>query len=304
MTRNDGSGNGPGGAASSWRPPTILVRAVSAVDDEAARALGARLVPDPPAERPEPGRLGKPVPMETPWRLLVDGPRRAIQRPDGVRLELDFTAGRTAARRRERGLVRQPLARALGVARLRRRLGRAPRVVDATGGLGRDAWFAATLGCPVLLLERSPVVHALLEAALARAASVPATAAVAARVTLRRADALAVLPGLDPALAEVVYLDPMYPPHRRRAAVSKGMQFLHALLGPSDTGAGLLGAALAVASRQVTVKRPAGAPPLAGDESFGGQRSTIESPGTRYDVYLRAAPATQASRKTPPSLSP
>jgi len=274
-----------------WVAPPILVRASSSADEVVAEMLSERLAPHSPGERTrgEPPAPLRPM-TEAPWTLLVDGPRRALLRPDGVRLELDFTAGRTAARSLEHGLARQPLARALGVARLRRRLGRAPRVVDATGGLGRDAWLTASLGCPVLLLERSPVVHALLEAALARAAASSRTADIAARVTLRRADSITALPHLDPALADVVYLDPMFPPLRRRAAVSKGMQFLHALLGPPETGPGLLAAALAAATRHVTVKRPAGAPPLDGDDTFEGQRSTIESPGTRYDIYLRAVP--------------
>ena len=260
------------------------MRAAADTDEDAARALADRLgsLPVGPSDG---DRRDAPRP---PWTLLVDADRRTLVRPDGVRLEIDFVAGRTGARRHESGLARQPLARALGVPRLRPRLGRAPSVVDATGGLGRDAWFAAALGCPVVLIERSPVVHALLEAALARAAGTPATADVAARVTLLRGDATAVLPELDPARAEVVYVDPMYPPVRRRAAVAKGMQFLHELLGPPDDGedARLLGAALAAAALQVTVKRPGGAPPLAGDAAFTGRRSAVESPGTRYDVYL------------------
>lgn len=262
-----------------WQAPVVRVRARTRADEAPARALAERLgtarddAPDPPSE---------------PWTLLVDRDRRVLVRPDGVRLEIDFGAGRTAARQHERDLARQPLARALGVSRLRRRLGRPPAVVDATGGLGRDAWFAAALGCPVTLIERAPVVHALLESALARAASDPGTTDVAARVTLLAGDAATLLPRLEPARAEVVYVDPMYPPVRRRAAVAKGMQFLHALLGApdEDDDARLLAAALAAAARQVTVKRPAGAPALAGDATFRGQRSRIESPGTRYDVYL------------------
>ena len=77
----------------------------------------------------------------------------------------------------------------------------------------------------------------------------------------------------------------MYPPTRRRAAVAKGMQFLHDLLGHEPEDPALLGAALAAARRHVTVKRPAGAPPLAGAERFDGQVTTVASPGTRYDVY-------------------
>jgi len=266
--------------------PVVRVRGRGARDEAHVRALAERLGPGDPdgADGPD----GSSPSGAADWTLLVDGGRRVLVRPDGVRLEIDFVAGRTGARQHESGLTRQPLARALGIPRLGRRLGRAPAIVDATGGLGRDAWFAASLGCPVTLVERSPVVHALLESAHARAMATPATAAVAARVTLLAGDAVAALPWLDPARPDVVYLDPMYPSVRRRAAVTKGMQFLHELLGPPDAAedARLFAAALAAARVQVTVKRPAGAPPLTGDETFDGQRSRIESPGTRYDVYI------------------
>ena len=263
--------------------PVVLVRPATAADEYPARALAERLGttllgPDDHASSAE--RTG------THWTLCVDGGRRTLRRPDGACLDVDFTSGRTAARQHERGLARQPLARAVGVTRLGRRLGRAPRVVDATGGLGRDAWFIASLGCPVTLIERSPLVHALLEAALARAAREPATAGTAARIALVLGDARTLLAELDRSRADVVYLDPMYPESRRRAAVNKGMQFLQALVGGEADESGLLAAALDAAGSQVTVKRPAAAPPLAGDEQFTGQRSTISSPGTRYDVYL------------------
>ena len=257
--------------------PTITVLAASPADAETAAALAARL-----GARDVASADDERAPA---WTLSVDGPRRVLARPDGARLELDFTAGRTAARQRESGLAGQPLARAVGFTRLRRRLGREPRVADATGGLGRDAWFIASLGCPVVLIERSPLVHALLEAALSNAGAAPATAPVAERIRLLHGEATACLARLDPADVDTVYLDPMYPPTKRRAAVTKGMQFLHELLGEDIDNEDLLDAALDAASAQVTVKRPSGAPPLPGNEGFGGQRSTVTSPGTRYDVY-------------------
>lgn len=264
----------------SWIVPVVRVLAARPEALKDASRLAERLDLELTAGDADPSA------PRTDWLLCVDGLRRTLVRPDGVALTLDFTSGKTAARQRESGRIRQPLARALGVARWRRRSGRVPRVVDATGGLGRDAWFAAALGCPVVLIERSPIVHALLESALARARADHTTADIAARIVLQQAEAIGALELLPPDDAEVIYLDPMYPDTRRKAAVTKGMQFLHALLGPDDDNADLLRSALASASRQVTVKRPSTAPPLSGDETFTGQRSCIESPGTRYDVYL------------------
>ena len=43
-----------------------------------------------------------------------------------------------------------------------------PDVVDATAGLGRDAFVLASVGCRVRMLERNPVVAALLDDGRAR----------------------------------------------------------------------------------------------------------------------------------------
>ena len=38
-----------------------------------------------------------------------------------------------------------------------------PSVIDATAGLGRDAFVLASIGCQVRLVERHPVVYLLLQ---------------------------------------------------------------------------------------------------------------------------------------------
>ena len=58
-------------------------------------------------------------------------------------------------------------------------------VVDATAGLGRDAFALAAVGASVTLIERDPVLAALLDDAIARAPETDAdTAAIVARLTL------------------------------------------------------------------------------------------------------------------------
>ena len=227
---------------------------------------------------------------DAPWRLERGADGLALVRPDGVRLRADFVAGRARSRAGEAALAGQPLARALGIARLSARLGRRPHLVDATAGLGVDGWQAAALGSRVTMLEREPVVHALLADALerARAADDARVRDVAARVDLERADAsvrLAAMAGLPSAeRPELVYLDPMYPATRRRARSKKGIEFLHELVGPArDDGSALLDAALGAATHRVIVKRPSGAPPLAGAPEL--RPEPIEAPNTRWDRY-------------------
>jgi 16S rRNA (guanine1516-N2)-methyltransferase len=181
-------------------------------------------------------------------------------------------------RRRIAGGKRQLLGKAVGLARLA-----APAVLDATAGLGRDAFVLAALGAHVSLVERNPTVAALLADARRRALAEPATAAAAARTEIICADARNLL-GPDPARRfDVVYLDPMYPARGKSALAGKELQLLRELAGSDDDADGLLEPALANARRRVVVKRPLKAPPLAGRPpslAFAGTQA-------RFDVYLR-----------------
>lgn len=222
------------------------------------------------------------------WLLFRDDAGLALRRHDGVRVAPEFVSGRSAARAREAGLAAQPLARALGVSRLAARHG-SVTLLDATAGFGVDAWQAAALGATVTMIERHPVVHALLQDALARAGSSKddRITTLVARITLHRDEALSQLARLADKPAEarpmLVYLDPMYPARQRRARSRKGIESLHALIPPGDDP-GLLDAGLAAATERVIVKRPAGAPVLA--NSHGLKPDPVLSPNTRWDRYL------------------
>ncbi len=167
-----------------------------------------------------------------------------------------------------RGLL---LAKAIGVKK-----GVLPQVLDATAGLGRDAYTLAALGCEVTAVERSTVVAALLADALERATGDPA----AARIALHTRDACAVM---GQRMFEVIYLDPMFPERRKSAKVKKEMQYMQALLGDED-GAELFEPALQCATRRVVVKRPIHAPPLAASPN---PTHVLKGKSVRFDVYTR-----------------
>lgn len=193
---------------------------------------------------------------------------------------VDFVGGKVGHRRRAAEGRKQPLARAVGL-----KHGANPTVLDATGGLGRDAFVLATLGCTVHLVERSPVVAALLRNGLQRAHADTATAPIAARMTLVNADARSYLPTLSEAQRpDVIYLDPMYPHRDKSALVKKEMRVLRTLLGDDDDAADVLSAARCSARQRVVVKRPGRALPLGGIIPS----MSIENDNTRFDVYLTA----------------
>ncbi|MFK7857300.1 MAG: class I SAM-dependent methyltransferase [Granulosicoccus sp.] len=249
-----------------WTPPTVVT---------SERMNHARLDPDYRADKD--------------WLLTREDSQASalsLVRPDGVSLTIDFTAGKARYRTTQSGMGAQALSRALGVKQFKKINGYSPTIVDATGGLGQDAWALASTGCTLILIEQHDIVHALLADGLERALANDECAAVAKRITLLQGEATEKLDALPMNNVHAIYLDPMYPERRKKANSKKGMQFLHALLGPPSTNdPALLLAALDSGVSRVVVKRPKGAPLLAGTEQFRGQRTVIESPNTRYDVY-------------------
>jgi len=220
------------------------------------------------------------------WIVMEDQQELFLKRPDGVRQSVNFTKGKSRHRLNEGDAGAGPLRKALGISQFKKRHQKLPDIVDATGGWGQDAWVFASMGCQVSILEKHPVVHLLLANGLATAAIDGETADIAGRITLFQQDSAE---RLNTHPADVVYLDPMYPHRSRKKADSKkGMQFLQALLGAtSDTeSTALFDAALQTNAERIVVKRPKGAEALSTSVDFNGQTYSIDSPNTRYDIYL------------------
>ncbi|WP_456381154.1 class I SAM-dependent methyltransferase [Thiolapillus sp.] len=191
---------------------------------------------------------------------------------------VEFAQGKAAHRRRQGEGRKTPLARAVGI-----KAGFLPDVLDGTAGLGQDAFVLATLGCQVRLVEQSPIIHALLEDGLRRAAASPSTREIVSRMSLVLADTVEYLMALPaPARPDAIYLDPMYPHRGGKALSKKEMQSFQKLLGEDQNGPELLRIARETATKRVAIKRPRKAPFL------GGQAADfqIHSPKTRFDVYL------------------
>lgn len=190
---------------------------------------------------------------------------------------VDFTGGKADHRRASTG-KQQPLPKAIGL-----KSGYFPSAVDATAGLGRDAFVLAALGCRVTLVERSPVFAALLEDGMMRAGLNSKTAPIIERMQLVHADSNAYLQQLaEKDKPDVVYLDPMYPHRSKSALVKKEMRFARAVVGDDEEAPALLATALHCARERVVVKRPRSAEPLSGPKPT----VAIESKNTRYDVYV------------------
>ncbi len=203
--------------------------------------------------------------------------RRGGRRSPGP-VYVDFAS--PAMRYRRRGGQNELVGRAIGVSGQH-----CPEVLDATAGLGRDAFVLADLGCRVSMCERDPVMQALLEDGLlrARASEDAAMAQVLGRLRLQPQDARDSTPA---ALSEVqvVYLDPMFPGRGKSAAVKKDLALLQLLLGEPapDEGAQLLDWALQQIVNRVVVKRSPRAPSLPGP----APSHQLTGKSVRYDVYM------------------
>lgn len=198
----------------------------------------------------------------------------------GAPIRVDFTAGKAAHRRRFGGGRGQLVAKACGLAR-----GVTPSIIDATAGLGRDAFVLATLGAEVLLIERVAAIYALLEDGLGRASADAETAEIAARMRVAQGDAaceLASLVARHDIAPQVLHLDPMFPHRDKSALVKKEMRVFRDLAGDDDDAPRLLEAALDVASHRVAVKRPRRAPPIEGP----APHHVLEGKTSRYDLYV------------------
>lgn len=185
---------------------------------------------------------------------------------------IDFLSPTWHFRLKQASLRKEALARAIGI-----RPRENPTLIDATAGLGRDSFLLAALGYHVILLERSPIIHALLDDALRRARI---ASPIVDRMSLLERDAIHYLANQS---ADIVYLDPMFPEREKSAKVKKEMIILQQLLGKEAETDELLNAALACATKRVVVKRPRLASPIANQSpSF-----SLTGNSCRFDVYIR-----------------
>jgi len=192
---------------------------------------------------------------------------------------VDFVSPTMEYRRKHGGGRRQPMARAIGL-----KGDNQPTVIDATAGLGRDAYILAHLGCYVQMIERSPIVGVLLQDGLQRAKQYSEPARIILhRLKLTVGDSRMILENLaDTDRPAVIYLDPMYPHRTKNSLVKKEMRILRALTGDDQDAPSLLEAAMACAYNRVVVKRPRLAAAIKGRPPS----TVITSKNSRYDIYL------------------
>jgi 16S rRNA (guanine1516-N2)-methyltransferase len=137
----------------------------------------------------------------------------------------------------------------------------------------------------VTLIERQPLIAALLEDGLARAAVDAEVAPITARMRLLVGNAIELMGQWADEAPQVVYLDPMFPHRDKSALVKKEMRLFRPFVGDDLDAPALLEAALALAIHRVVVKRPRKAPVIDGPKPG----YCLEGKSSRYDIYPKKA---------------
>ncbi|MBS0289003.1 MAG: class I SAM-dependent methyltransferase [Proteobacteria bacterium] len=154
-------------------------------------------------------------------------------------------------------------------------------VLDATAGLGREAFLLAALGCKVTMTERHPVIAALLQDALNSAKLNNTLLPIIDRMALFAVCAIQYLQANPNYLPDVIYCDPMFPLRTKTALVKKELQMLQHIVGTDSDAEKLVAIALARAQKRVVVKRP-----LNGDILYSTPTMSFKARSHRFDIYI------------------
>lgn len=190
---------------------------------------------------------------------------------------VDFLTGATRHRYKYDRTINQPITKAVGIKR-----GFRPTICDTTAGYGSDSFLFASLGCVVTMIERSPVIWALLNDGLRRAAEDREIGQmIVENLSLHRGDSITLLKEMGKYF-DTIYMDPMYPLKKKSALNKQKMRVLRSLVGDDVDHRELLQTSLAHATRRVVVKRPSSAAIIEGMEPS----YQVKGRSSRYDIYL------------------
>jgi len=156
-----------------------------------------------------------------------------------------------------------------------------PSILDVTAGLGNDAFMFSFLGCQVTMIERNPIVAALLKDGLQRGyedKKIGYWLKKRLRLIVEDSFNMFKMPISKP---DIIYLDPMYPSHHKKSLPKKNMQIFRKLIGYDFNSEKLLNISRKLAKNRIIVKRPHYAKPLSEDKV----NFIITTRNHRFDIY-------------------
>ena len=167
---------------------------------------------------------------------------------------------------------KQPLPKAIGVGNI--------SIIDTTAGFCGDAILLALMGFDVLAVERSPIISVLLRDAMRRAQKDQLLwTALNNRLRVVEGDAIDILQSGQ--LADVIYLDPMFPPKKKSSPLPPGhIQLLSQLVGDDSDAYELFLTSCQTRANRVVVKRPNYAQTMGENPVFVHKGKQV-----RFEVY-------------------
>ena len=209
---------------------------------------------------------------------------RVASEPSWSDIFVDFQSSALSYRQQHGGGKNEAIAKAIGMK------GKTSlRVLDCTAGMGVDSFVMASVGAHVTMIERSPIIAALLEDALVRTQdhnlNLLGSLCLVEHDAAKYLNSLNNVKNSDHERFDVIYLDPMFPHKKKSALVKKEMQAFQLLLGPDQDSEALFSAAIDYAPARIVVKRPANAQPLENDQCIKPS-TVIKSKKHRFDIYF------------------
>lgn len=216
--------------------------------------------------------------VESENRFVWDGKKFYWNDLEAGHLEIDFFSKKMRYRMQHMNKAQEPLLRALGWKSTEQK-----QVLDMTAGLGRDACLLFFAGFNVTMFERNPVLQILLQNALNALPS----GDFSQSFDLEKEDSITFLNKKIESFstenfADAIYMDPMYPERKKSALVKKELRIIRNLVGADMDSEALLSLAIKSGVPRVVVKRPKGSEFVADLKP----NHSVESPNTRFDVYL------------------
>ena len=155
-------------------------------------------------------------------------------------------------------------------------------IVDATAGLGHDAFMLASLGANVTLIERSKTMYKLLQEGISEAKSFGGEVSkIISRMDLIFGDSKNIIPNLSP---QIILIDTMYQERKKTALVKSNMRMVREIVGSDPDYLELIDIALINASNRVVIKQPIHAEKINHAKPCSHQ---ILGKTIRYDVYMK-----------------
>jgi 16S rRNA (guanine1516-N2)-methyltransferase len=177
-----------------------------------------------------------------------------VYAPDTKPWQIDFLSNARQHRRHYGG--KETLVRACGIKSNQDPL----TIIDATAGYGKDGFVLACAGAQVMLVERNPIMAALLDNALKRFYD-DKVLSQNIHLTLHFGETLQFL-DTQKELFDVIYWDPMHPTRQKSASVKKDMVQLQQWAQPETDPESLIKQSLLYAKDRVVLKWPSKVPSL------------------------------------------